>query len=117
VLFLSGLSLEEMAAVYQSAQIMIYPSIFEGFGIPILEALFSKTPVITSQGGCFWESGGPNSKYINPLSVSDMKKAIIEIQNSPELQNTMATKGFEHAQNFTDDKIAKNLMNIYNNLS
>ena len=117
VLFLSGLSLEEMAAVYQSAQIMIYPSIFEGFGIPILEALFSKTPVITSQGGCFWESGGPNSKYINPLSVSDMKKAIIEIQNSPELQNTMATKGFEHAQNFTDDKIAKNLMTIYNNLS
>ena len=117
VLFLSGLSLEEMAVIYQSAQIMIYPSIFEGFGIPILEALFSKTPVITSQGGCFWESGGPNSKYINPLSVSDMKKAIIEIQNSPELQNTMATKGFEHAQNFTDDKIAKNLMNIYNNLS
>ena len=117
VLFLSGLSLEEMAVIYQSAQIMIYPSIFEGFGIPILEALFSKTPVITSQGGCFWESGGPNSKYINPLSVSDMKKAIIEIQNSPELQNTMVTKGFEHAQNFTDDKIAKNLMTIYNNLS
>ena len=46
-----------MAIIYQSADIMLYPSLFEGFGLPILEALFSKTPVITSKGGCFSESG------------------------------------------------------------
>ena len=113
VLFLSGLALEEMALIYQSAKIMIYPSIFEGFGIPIVEALFSKTPVITSQGSCFHETAGPNSKYINPLSSSNIKEAIIEIQNSTTLQNNMINKGFEYAQKFTDDKIAKNLMEIY----
>ena len=113
VMFLSGLSLEEMVVIYQSAQIMIYPSIFEGFGIPILESLCSKTPVITSKGGCFSEAGGPNSKYINPLSIEEMKKAILKIQNSNNLQNSMTEKGFEYAQRFTDDKIAKNLMNIY----
>jgi glycosyltransferase involved in cell wall biosynthesis len=116
VLFLSDLNLEEMAAVYQNAQMLIYPSIFEGFGIPILEALFSKTPVITSKGGCFAEAGGEHSKYINPLSVEQMKAAILEIQNSTELQKQMITKGFEYAQNFTDDKIAKNLMEVYTRL-
>ena len=116
VLFLSGLSLEEMAVIYQSANIMIYPSIFEGFGIPILEALFSRTPIITSEKGCFSEAGGLNSKYINPLSVSDIKKTIIEILNSSELQNNMREKGFEYAQNFTNDRIARNLMEVYTNL-
>ena len=105
-----------MAAIYQSAQMLIYPSIFEGFGIPILEALFSKTPVVTSKGGCFSEAGGPTTKYISPLSVEEMKVAILEIQNSSDLQKKMQTKGFEYAQNFTDDKIANNLMRIYTSL-
>ena len=116
ILFLSDLNLEEMAAIYQNAQMLIYPSIFEGFGIPILEALFSKTPVITSEGGCFSEAGGEHSKYINPLSVEQMKAAILEIQNSTDLQEKMTAKGFEYAQNFTDDKIANNLMQVYKSL-
>ena len=116
VIFLSKLSLEEMAVIYQSAEIMIYPSIFEGFGIPILEALFSKTPVITTKGGCFLEAGGPKSKYINPLSISEMKSAITEIQKSTEIRNNMIEQGLKYAQEFTDDKIAKNLIKIYNNL-
>ena len=116
VLFLSGLNLDEMAAIYQDAQMLIYPSIFEGFGIPILEALFSKTPVITSNDGCFSEAGGPHTKYINPHSVDQIKGAILEIKNCEKLQEKMKTKGLEYAQNFTDDKIADNLMNIYINL-
>ena len=104
-----------MAVIYQCAEIMIYPSIFEGFGIPILEALFSKTPVISSKGGCFSEAGGSNSKYINPLSILEMKEAIIEIKNTREIKNNMTEKGFEYAQKFTDDKIAKNLMDVYTN--
>ena len=105
-----------MAAIYQNAQMLIYPSIFEGFGIPILEALFSKTPVITSKDGCFTEAGGTFSKYINPLSVEQMKETILEILNSKELQEKMETEGLEHAQNFTDDKIANNLMKVYKSL-
>ena len=87
-----------MASIYQSAEIMIYPSFFEGFGIPILEALFSKTPVITSKGGCFTETGGPHSKYINPISCTDLKEAIIEIQNSVELQERMKEQNKGKAQ-------------------
>ena len=116
VLFLSELSVEEMGIIYQSAEIMIYPSLFEGFGIPILEALFSKTPVITSKGSCFSETAGPYSRYIDPLLSSNIREAIFEIQNSNELKNNMIEKGLEYAQKFTDDKIAKNLMDIYTNL-
>jgi glycosyltransferase involved in cell wall biosynthesis len=115
VIFLKGLLLEEMAVIYQCADIMIYPSIFEGFGIPILEALFSKTPVISSKGGCFSEAGGSNSKYINPLSILEMKEAITEIKNSPEMKDNMIKQGFEYAQSFKDNKIAKNLMAVYTN--
>ena len=114
--FLSGLSLTEMAAIYQSAEIMVYPSIFEGFGIPILEALFSKTPVMTTKGGCFSESGGSHSYYINPLDVNELTQAIKHIQSDKVLTERMIEKGQQHAQKFTDDKIAQNLMNIYQSL-
>ena len=114
--FLSGLSLTEIAAIYHSAEMMIYPSIFEGFGIPILEALFCKIPVITSKGGCFIESGGPNSYYINPLDEGELTQAIHHIQSDKKLKEKMITKGYQHAQNFTNNKIADNLMNIYQSL-
>tara|TARA_B100000900_G_scaffold415497_1_gene445600 strand:- start:357 stop:1475 length:1119 start_codon:yes stop_codon:yes gene_type:complete len=114
--FLSRLSLTEIVTIYQSAEIMIYPSIFEGFGIPIVEALFCKTPVITSKGGCFIESGGPKSYYINPLDESELTQAIHEIQSNKKLHEEMITIGYQYAQNFTDDKIAKKLMNIYQSL-
>jgi glycosyltransferase involved in cell wall biosynthesis len=113
VVFLNELTLKEMAGIYQSAQLLVYPSIFEGFGIPILEALFSKVPVITSKDGCFTEAGGPTTRYINPLSINEMKEAILEIQNSTELQKQMIAKGFEYAQNFRDEKIATNLIAVY----
>jgi glycosyltransferase involved in cell wall biosynthesis len=116
VFFLTGIDSEEMAAVYQNAQMLIYPSLFEGFGIPILEALFSKIPVISSKEGCFVEAGGSETKYIDPLSVHEMKEAIVDIQQSPDLQKTMISKGFEYAQNFTDQKIAANLFQVYNTL-
>ena len=116
VSFLSGIESEEMAAIYQKSEIMIYPSVFEGFGIPILEALFSKTPVITSQGGCFSETGGEHSIYIDPLSVSEMTSAITKITTDTNVRNTMIEKGYNYAQNFTDKKVAQNLIDIYKNL-
>ena len=114
--FLSGLDLSEMAAIYQNADIMLYPSLFEGFGIPILEALFSKTPVITTKGGCFSEAGGKHSIYINPLSVSELTQAIIKIQSDKNLKEKMIEEGYQYAQNFTDDKVASNLMEVYKSL-
>ena len=90
------INLKDMAAIYQSADIMLYPSLFEGFGLPILEALFSKTPVITSKGGCFSEVGGKHSIYINPLSNKELTQSIIKIQSDKNLRTKMIVEGYKY---------------------
>ncbi len=113
VLFLRDVALQELVAVYQMAHVFVYPSIFEGFGIPIIEALYSKTPVITSTGGCFSEAGGPHSIYINPLDVKELERKIIEVLTDLELRNTMMDRGYEFVQKFNDKVIAEEIMNVY----
>ena len=102
-----------MATIYKRAEMLIYPSIFEGFGIPILEALNSKIPVITSKGGCFSEAGGPDSIYINPLSKTEILEAIKKIEKNPNLKEKMVENGLKYAENFSDENIANNIMKVY----
>ena len=105
-----------MASLYQGADLFVSPSLMEGFGFTPIEAAMHQVPVISSKEGCFVEAGGSETKYIDPLSVHEMKEAIVDIQQSPDLQKTMISKGFEYAQNFTDQKIAANLFQVYNTL-
>ena len=113
---MKGLNLQELAILYKLAQIFVYPSLYEGFGIPIIEALYSKTPVITTQGGVFPEAGGPNSIYIDPTNAIDLEHAIQKLLVDKDLSNKMAEKGFEFAQKFNDEIIARQVMNVYNYL-
>ena len=91
-----------------------YPSIFEGFGIPIIEALFSKTPVISSQGSCFAEAGGTHSVYVNLQNAEkEIRKAIVSITTDEVLRRQMVEEGYRHAQHFTDEAVFENLMKVY----
>jgi len=114
VIFLENVDLKELATIYRMASVFIYPSVFEGFGIPIIEALYSKTPVITSKGGCFSEAGGENSIYVNPLNSNEIKVELEELLNNSEKREFMKQKGFEFVQKFNDVEIAKNWMETYN---
>lgn len=116
VIFLQGLSSKELAITYQLATVFVYPSVFEGFGIPIIEALFSKTPVITTNSGVFPEAGGPNSVYINPDNVADLKVEIEKLLGNKNLRNEIASKGFEFVQKFNDEVIASEIMQCYKSL-
>ena len=116
IFHLSKLENTELAIIYQLATVFIYPSIFEGFGIPIIEALYSKTPVITTNSGVFPEAGGENSIYINPTSVSEMQEAIEKLLTNEKLCIEMAEKGYEFVQKFNDISIADQLMNCYRGL-
>jgi glycosyltransferase involved in cell wall biosynthesis len=98
------------------ASLFVYPSVFEGFGIPIIEALYSKTPVITSTGSCFFEAGGANSIYINPTDVESLSYNISLVLNDEKLRIDMIDKGFKFVQKFDDAIIAKNYLSIYNSL-
>ena len=114
VQLLSGVSMEELAIIYQLATVFCYPSVFEGFGIPIIEALFSKTPVITSKGSCFPEAGGAYSIYVNlDRAATEIREAIVKITTDEALRNQMITEGYHYAQRFTDEAVFQELMKVY----
>ena len=111
--FIQGLSFADLPAIYQMSDLFVYASIYEGFGIPILEALNSGVPVITTAGGVFGETGGDACRYIDPKDVDEMTAAITELLGDTALREKMIAKGRAHAQNFSDDKIAANIMAVY----
>ena len=113
IYFLEGLSMPELAGVYRLADIFIYPSLFEGFGIPIVEALFSETVVITSNLSCLPEAGGKDSVYINPMDICDIRAKIKFLWDNESERKYRAEKGLEFVQKFSDEEIAKNLMEVY----
>lgn len=116
IIFLHQVETVELPAIYQMARLFVYPSIFEGFGIPILEALCSETPVITSAGGCFEEAGGSFSQYINSQDADEIGVILHKVLTDTPLQETMKKEGVLHAGKFTDDKIARNMMSVYQKL-
>ena len=114
VLALKGVSMQELAMIYQQAEVFCYPSVFEGFGIPIIEALFSRVPVITSEGSCFAEAGGAHSCYISLDKAADeIREAIVRISSDRLLREEMIAKGYAHAQHFTDEAVYQQLMAVY----
>ena len=116
VIFLENVELKELASIYRMATVFIYPSVFEGFGIPIIEALYSKTPVITSKGGCFSEAGGENSIYIDPLNADELKIELTELLVNSGKREAMKEKGLEFVQKFNDENIARNWIDTYNKI-
>ena len=114
--FIHNAETVDLPVIYSLAEIFIYPSIFEGFGIPILEALCVGTPVISSTGSCFEETGGSNSRYIHPQDADELGGAILEILNDSLLRNKMKLKGLEFSERFTDQCVATNLMKVYQSL-
>ena len=95
---------------------MIYPSFFEGFGIPIIEALYSKTPVITSTGSCFAEAGGSDSIYIDPSDVNQLKNAILKVDKNKDLRKKMIQMGHTYVQKFSEESVSENINRLYSDL-
>jgi glycosyltransferase involved in cell wall biosynthesis len=114
--FLEGVTNNELPLIYQNAECFIYPSLFEGFGIPLLEALVSGIPVITSKGGCFHEAAGPGSIYVDPQNHVELAEAIQIVCSNPDLKQKMIEQGKEWAVQFSDENIAKNYFNLYRSL-
>lgn len=113
VTFVHGASIDELAKIYQSARLFVYPSLFEGFGIPIVEALYSGVPVITSNVGCFPEAGGPNSKYVSPRNIDEISQTISAVLGDSALRSVMIDGGLDYARRFDDEHIASQVMHLY----
>ncbi|MFT6748833.1 MAG: glycosyltransferase involved in cell wall biosynthesis [Flavobacterium sp.] len=114
---LKNITTEELAIIYQLATIFVYPSIFEGFGIPIIEALYSKTLVITNKYGVFKEAGGENSIYIDVQSTEELTEKIDFLLKNPETRIDLENKGWQFVQKFNDETIANQIHSIYDELA
>jgi glycosyltransferase involved in cell wall biosynthesis len=107
---------EDLPAVYRQASVFVYPSFFEGFGIPVIEALSCSVPVIAATGSCLEEAGGPDSVYVNPLNDAELAVKIREILENKDLAKTMTQRGLEYVKRFDSQKIAGEIMEIYREL-
>jgi glycosyltransferase involved in cell wall biosynthesis len=116
VIFLDNVDNNHLPLIYRNASVFIFPSLFEGFGIPIIEALISKTPVITSKGGCFPEAGGPDSIYIDPLNENELAEKVNMLLQSEQLRMEICQKGFDYAKRFHPKAVTAQMMNIYKGL-
>lgn len=105
-----------LPAIYQMAEIFVYPSRFEGFGIPVLEALSSGVPVIAATGSCLEEAGGKDSIYIDPDDATGMADAVNRLLNNPGQRQKMAEQGKRHSALFSEERQAQQLMDLYNSL-
>lgn len=113
VIFLQDIPFKDLPAIYRLADVFVYPSEFEGFGIPILEALHSGVPVVAATGSCLEEAGGPNSLYIAPDAPKALAQAVNNILSNPAMKAEMITLGKQYASRFTENAHAENLMRIY----
>ena len=103
----------DFPAIYQQAEAMIYPSFFEGFGIPVLEALWSRLPVITSNVSSLPEAAGPGAYYVNPDKPEEIASGIKKIFTDEAFTSFMIGKGWEYAQRFSNEKTAEAVMKVY----
>lgn len=116
VIVLTHVETPDLPALYQSARMFVYPSKYEGFGIPILEALKSGTPVITSNTSSLPEVGGDAALYISPESVEQLSEAILCLYRQQDTCSDLIHKGYLHARNFSLSTFAHNTMEVYKTL-
>jgi glycosyltransferase involved in cell wall biosynthesis len=113
VYFLPRVEDRELAAMYQMAEVLIYPSFFEGFGLPVAEAQASGCPVITSNISSLPEAGGDAAFYIDPGKPEEIGQALKTVLSDSTLRKSMVSKGRTNAQRFTPAYYALQLEQLY----
>ena len=104
---------EDLPAIYQQAAVFVYPSLFEGFGIPILEAARCQTPIVTSSGTCFEEIAGEGALYVPPTDEQAIGQAIRESLEKREETKQRVLTALAETEKFRAENIAQHLMQTY----
>ena len=112
VKFLHEVEDDELALFYKHAQAFVLPSLYEGFGLPVLEAMQHGCPVITSNVSSLHEAGGDAAVYVDPLDVNDIAEKIKKVISSPQLQKELKEKGKKQLAKFSWEKTGKDTLKI-----
>jgi len=103
----------ELYYAYQNAQAFIFPSLYEGFGIPIIEAFVAQCPVILSKSSCFPEIAGAAAVYFDPTDEDSIMNSIKQAIYDTELQASLKAKGLERGKQFTWEETARQTLDVY----
>jgi len=102
-----------MVSLMKNCRVFIYPSLYEGFGLPILEAMKCGVPVITSEIGSMAEVAGDAARLVDPCSIKSIKDALIEMLDSKQLRDKFVSLGHSHSRKFTWRNTANKTVEIY----
>lgn len=116
IIILQDIRDEELVYYYNTADIFIYPSLYEGFGLPVLEAMQCGCPVIVSNISSLPEITGDAGLLVSPLDTEGIAEAIVKILGNKELRYSMKQKGIEQAKKFSWEKTAKETIEVYETL-
>lgn len=115
--FLGYVSDSELPALYNGAISLIFPSLFEGFGLPILESMACGTPVLTSNISSMKEIADKNANLINPYSIDDIAQGILKLFKDEKYRKILNHKGIAQAKKFSWKRCAEQTLDVFNSLS
>ena len=116
VKFVNVDSNDDLPLIYQGASLFIYPSLYEGFGIPVLEALSSGVPVVTSNISSLPEAAGNSSILVDPTNPDELASAIMAINNDEKLKKRIVADGYAHSKTFSGANLSQQLISVYTRL-
>lgn len=112
VLFLDFIGDEELPSLYKNALFFILPSLYEGFGLPVLEAMINECPVIISNVSSLPEAGGDAALYVDPENVKDIAEKMGTLLSNPVLREDLIQKGLKQVKKFSWEKTAKQTLSV-----
>lgn len=106
-------SVEDLRLLYSGASVFVFPSLYEGFGMPVLEAMASGTPVVTSNTTALPEVAGDAALLVNPESPADLSTALVKILQDEPLRQALRAKGLERVKQLTWERTARETFGVY----
>lgn len=113
---LGGITNRDLAVIYSLAEAFVYPSRYEGFGIPIIEAIAAGLPVVACTGSCLEEAGGPDSRYVGPDDVIGMAEALKMSLRGSRGRQERIRRSREYIRRFEGNDVAAQVAELYHNL-
>lgn len=106
----------ELDTLFHNASAYVFPSLYEGFGLPPLEAMAKGTPVVSSDHPCMKEILGDSAYYFDGKSISDISRSVSAVLEDEKLKNDLTVRGYERIRRYSWKKMAKETLAVYNNI-